>query len=467
MKSKLRLALVLIFIGSLISSPLAPTARAEDTATCDIQWQTMPVPNVGSLSSLSVRTKNDVWALGTDGVLHWNGQTWRTIPRPDRNHVFYEIRSITALSSARALSVGTRYLSGNDYDGLVEVWDGSKWQETILDPEGGAELVNVVGIADDDIWAMGDYNGYEEDLQPLIMHRDETDWSVEQVPSVPNFGTIGDLVEISPSDVWAIGVVAKVVPPTEPFRPLLVHWDGFAWTRVDAPAPTNPSFNVRPATITAVASNDVWVFGNQDPDSSALTLHWDGASWRYEDAATGTHRVFEGSTTIGSDIWAVGTKGKSQNKPLLRHWNGTDWSDGTIMDSGSPLRHSRLHDIAGKQGVLYAVGAKNPGTSSSSLVARGALPIPFKIKPLAPVDGAVLNTRTVTFEWTSRLCAKRYELTVRRDSINGSIVIQEKNLKTAEFNTKLERGVAYFWQVVGCNSGGCSEPSNWQSFRVE
>src|SRR5207237_1014032 len=54
------------------------------------------VPNVGVINDVSATSRNNVWALGERGALHWNGRTWARIRLPSPKQVdalepFFEI----------------------------------------------------------------------------------------------------------------------------------------------------------------------------------------------------------------------------------------------------------------------------------------------------------------------------------------------------------------------------------------
>ncbi|WP_147312221.1 hypothetical protein [Thermomonospora umbrina] len=46
----------------------------------DGRWTSLPAP--AGLREVSVRAPGDIWGIGSSGLLHWNGRTWRTVQPP-------------------------------------------------------------------------------------------------------------------------------------------------------------------------------------------------------------------------------------------------------------------------------------------------------------------------------------------------------------------------------------------------
>jgi murein DD-endopeptidase MepM/ murein hydrolase activator NlpD len=85
---------------------------------------------------------------------------------------------------------------------------------------------------------------------------------------------------------------------------------------------------------------------------------------------------------------------------------------------------------------------------------------------LGPADGAELDDRTVALSWTARACASWYEVTVRRGSKTGPVVVRERALAGVEHTTKtLARGHTYVWRASACSRLGCGHAA-WRDFRV-
>jgi murein DD-endopeptidase MepM/ murein hydrolase activator NlpD len=83
-----------------------------------------------------------------------------------------------------------------------------------------------------------------------------------------------------------------------------------------------------------------------------------------------------------------------------------------------------------------------------------------------PADGADRSDRTVALRWSPRPCASWYEVTVRRGSKTGPIVVRKRDLPGTSHTTKaLTRGHTYHWRPSACSRLGCRH-AGWRDFYV-
>ena len=101
------------------------------------RWSIVPSPNPGQASNalwgVTALSASDMWAVGgysddTQGqsvdkslTLHWNGSRWNVVLSPNPNALGNDLTSVTARSANDVWAVGT------PYNVLVEHWDGSRW----------------------------------------------------------------------------------------------------------------------------------------------------------------------------------------------------------------------------------------------------------------------------------------------------------------------------------------------------
>ena len=147
------------------------------------------------------------------------------------------------------------------------------------------------------------------------MHWDGNAWSV--IPVQGSGGLSSErLTAVSGSasnDVWAVGQ-GKGIFTNRTFAKIH-HWDGQRWTEkvcraVSASNPPGDYEGGGPDAyftgVAAAASNDVWAVGANG--SGPMILHWDGRAW-----TTVTHprafpnsAVLRGVTSKGGSAWSVG-----------------------------------------------------------------------------------------------------------------------------------------------------------------
>jgi hypothetical protein len=117
----------------------------------------------------------------------------------------------------------------------------------------------------------------------------------------------GDVEAIAADDVWAVGWTTN-----DQFRtqPLIIHYDGSAWSRVQLPEFSPGSAELR--AVTARAPDDIYATGtwtDADGYPGDLILHYDGATWTQMEsgAVDGKHQWYRGATTLpNGDVWTVG-----------------------------------------------------------------------------------------------------------------------------------------------------------------
>jgi hypothetical protein len=126
-------------------------------------WSIVPdssVSGVGAITntllSVSADASNDVWAVGTETLLHFNGTTWSEVPSP-----LLHANAVAALSPTNAWAVGTVTVFADHRQQTkpaIEHWDGTSW--TIVSspnpaPTKDTALYGIAAISANDIWAVG------------------------------------------------------------------------------------------------------------------------------------------------------------------------------------------------------------------------------------------------------------------------------------------------------------------------
>ncbi|MCL4539942.1 MAG: hypothetical protein M1378_10190 [Bacteroidetes bacterium] len=101
-------------------------------------------------------------------------------------------------------------------------WDGNAWQS--YPPSYGGSINQVHGLAPNDIWAVG----------RSIYHYDGASWIEGDVPVPPQRMGFASIAEVAPHDVYAVGFIRDVSPPTDTGSYYLCHYDGSAWTITDS-----------------------------------------------------------------------------------------------------------------------------------------------------------------------------------------------------------------------------------------
>lgn len=271
-------------------------------------------------------------------IQHWDGTQWSIVPSPSPDTQFNELRGVVALSINNAWAVG--YRGGTQTEppivSLILHWDGSTWSSVASPNMAGVanQLFGITAISANDIWAVGIAGG-----TPLTMHWNGVAWSIIPVRvgsglSTERFNSVSGAAS---NDVWAVGQGQGIF--TNQTFATIRHWDGARWTErvCRAASSSNPPLGYEgggPSAyftgVSAAASNDVWAVGVAG--SGPVILHWDGQAW-----TTVTHpRAFPNAaslravaTTSGGSAWAAGIEIELSS-------SGSMSSERTLIDKYTP-----------------------------------------------------------------------------------------------------------------------------------
>ncbi len=254
----------------------------------------------GTLEAVDATVASDVWAVG-NGVgpfsMHWDGTRWSIVrfaappgQKPGVGRVA-SVNDVVAIAPDDAWAVGERPLANGHVWPLFEHWDGRSWH--LVDPDPGTvwgSLWSVTATSPSNLWAVGDYALPDSDSRPLIMHWGGKGWQF--VPG-PHRGRTGKDISYfrsvaarSTSDTWAVGAGAVAGGRLEPFD---AHWDGHRWSVVPMPAfPSSATIEL--SGVAFGPKGTAWVVGSQSAGElapggsfdipSMLVLRWDGLVWR-------------------------------------------------------------------------------------------------------------------------------------------------------------------------------------------
>ena len=262
-------------------------------------YQTLPSSGV-SLNGLFMRTSTDAWAVGNatnrfnpPTILRWNGVTWSVVTPPGVA-LGQNLTDVFMLSATEGWAVGTG-AAGASAPALK--WDGTLWASVPsgYTPPAGVRsgLLSVNMLTSSDGWAVG-FNA----TGPLIVHWNGLAWSPVTAP--PGIAGLRSVHFLSPSNGWAVGNTGTGGQAT------IIHWDGSQWTRVSAP-PGNLT------SVYMVSANDGWAVGQNATAPLSLIVHWDGLTWDIVGTAPIPSSM---SVTLRSvfmvaslDGWIVGDRG--------------------------------------------------------------------------------------------------------------------------------------------------------------
>ncbi|MYS86911.1 hypothetical protein [Embleya scabrispora] len=271
-------------------------------------WQRQSLPGIGwqgELLSIAATSPTAVWAVGRDSaggahLLRFDGIAW------------YESRPPRGVALTKVVAGGGEtWLIGSRNGAQVLLRrHGNGWRDVPV-PPGFVYGLHI--LAADDVWAAG-----ATDSGATVSHWNGQTWRQTIVDGFPR-SAVGSVLAVSPTEVWAGGTAGFVGgPPGRPIPPLLVRWDGQAWSRVAVPTDFGSISSLAPTTSGApiwvsVARSQKWGPPGSYPPlvPGPDFLAWNGQSFtEYSEPAVageGDSRVFLLAPVPGTaTVWSVG-----------------------------------------------------------------------------------------------------------------------------------------------------------------
>lgn len=217
-------------------------------------WATVAVPSglrKAGLSSVAVLSPHDVWAAGSNTLLHWNGKRWSRFAGPD-------FHGGTYATVARVPGKAQVWVTGLEGGGSLTAarWSGSTWELFPLPPKlGGSGAVGALSAST--AWLATTTSTGAERQRSGFLRWDGSSWATVPAPNPAPFDEIRSVSVRSATDAWAVGDLRPHAgSPLRDYRSWVLHWDGTAWSRLQAPA--GEGLN---AVAVVPGTRDAWAVG--------------------------------------------------------------------------------------------------------------------------------------------------------------------------------------------------------------
>jgi hypothetical protein len=196
-------------------------------------------------------------------------------------------------------------------------WRSVAVPSSVIEPA-GLFAVSAAGPAS--AWAVGQEatTGFQSGT-PLILHWNGLAWSKAALPAgVAAPGSLTSVAASSPADAWALG--------TDAAGTVLLHWDGRAWTQARFPGEGKVGMN----DVTAAPGRGAWLVGSVQPSGQAIRIvveHWDGQAWHVVPTGLGpgSGTLSSASVARNGDVWAVG-ENDGFNQVIVVHEHDGTWT---------------------------------------------------------------------------------------------------------------------------------------------
>jgi hypothetical protein len=314
-------------------SPTAP-GQFKDPRTYTWTVDTLAYPGSFQTQMKQIwgSSPNDVYTVGHNDqafgkMWHFDGNRWSDVKLSTGQggiiEGFIDLSAVSGFASNDVWAAGGRIQSNYhpppDFfeSGLVIHYDGVRWAEAALPPQGF--LISIWGTSKSDLWVGGE--------DGVVTHFDGSTWRRQLLDSnlvgLRYPLQITSIAGFSSDDVYAAAAKPDQVPPVDSTVIYLYHFNGQQWTKTDS-------------TIEAIGSSLEFGSNLYGVESSLYSvLHGvfrkEGNSWvevldDYYTARIGGNRM--------NNLFAVG------GEETVYHYNGVDWKrygqfeDPTIFNAG-------------------------------------------------------------------------------------------------------------------------------------
>ncbi|MCC7019831.1 MAG: hypothetical protein IT332_08755 [Ardenticatenales bacterium] len=311
---------------------LHPTRRSETANAQASANDVVTVERGGFQHVLDVAAAgpDDVWAVGWDGIVHFDGASWRLVHGRDGDGYGYAAVDVAADGHGWAVGAGADCR-------VAEL----RTEGVTSQPLAFACTLSDVSITPGrTVWIAGHEPTADGETRSLVAVRDGDGWRRVDHPTGYFVTALWLRTE---ADGWA------AVTGSDGAR--LLRWDGAAWRAVPA-----PGFNGGIRDFHGIAADDVWAVGGalgwMDVPSVRTILHFDGTAWRVAvDDSQGELRAVE--VRAADDVFASGQLG-------VAHFDGRGWQwtqPDVYVSVDNPFGLGAL--ALTSEGALWAVGPDN------------------------------------------------------------------------------------------------------------
>ena len=309
-----------------------------------------------------------VTAVAVAGALPAAG---RALPPADPSSSYNALTSVSADSASDAWAVGAyRNNTTGVRDTLILHWNGTAWSR-MASPSPGTRLNMLTGVSAagaGNAWAVGFYRSQAAGAQPLILHWNGTAWSQVAAPAsgLPETELNG-VSTVSDREAWAAGFAGT--PATGQFGTLILRWNGTAWSRMTSPDPSQKDSFLQ--GVSATRGGGAWAVGSYARGKTlrTLVLKWSAPAWTQVKSASpapaGRYNLLSGVSAGGQGhAWAVGNNPDLSTGPgqtLVLGWNGTSWPRVPSPDPGAGANElTAVSAVSGTQAWAVGESALNP-----------------------------------------------------------------------------------------------------------
>jgi hypothetical protein len=316
-------------VGLYDSSGSKPLVESWNGTT----WSIAASPGTGNLNSVSCATAKFCIAVGSAGVVRWNGSTWSDVL--SNKH----LSAVSCVSASTCMAAGNLKISTIVRHALVVSWHAGKWS-TVPSPSRLTYSNVLAGVSCPSATscvAVGHYLDSKSVMQTLVESWNGSTWSIV---ASPNEGTLGSSLDsISCTSASACMAVGSYTTAGSA-QPLIESWNGKTWSILSSAAISGQSPQLTGVSCTSAKScMAVGVYGTvAGEDFTTFTEAWNGKTWSVVPSVNSSGQTYlNGVSCVSAKSctaagWYATTGGLGET--LIESWNGSAWSVVTSPNEG-------------------------------------------------------------------------------------------------------------------------------------
>jgi hypothetical protein len=328
-------------------------------------------------------------------IEQFDGSKWSVTPSPNETKLNNGLNSISMTSGGGWAAGYALGAAGSRYQPLAMRWNGSQW--ALASPpglSGFAVFTGVDAMSAGGAWAVGFQTTAAGTRRTLVEHASSSGaWTQATTPNDGTSTSDNTLMGVSGTTATGLWAVGYRQTPKAGFTPLILRYDTTSpspsWVSVTG-AGGVPSPGKVETVLTGVdvlTPSDVWAVGyyNSGSDDRPLVLHWNGSNWSMSRVA-GIGLLRRVRAIAPNNVWASGayySESEHRGKTLVLHFDGKKWSTVNSPDAPSPRSDQLIGlatDVTGS--TITLVGSQG----GSPLIERATCPTgPVSLPTRTPV----------------------------------------------------------------------------------
>jgi hypothetical protein len=270
------------------------------------------------INSISMVSREDGWAAGYGGLLHYSAGRWNpvTLPASPATPTPNGPQYANSFQTIEMVAADEGWAAGN---GVFYHYHGGAWAPVSI-PVSAAQysIFDLSMRGADEGWAVGEQFDAQDNRSILALHYAGGRWTAIN-PGAR--GTLTGVAAAAPGEAWAVGAVDPAVGPG-----MIPHYAAGQWTR--APSPTTNILD----RVAMLSPSEGWAVGD-----GAVTLRYTGGAWTKVGAGIHGVRLNALALTSASDGWATGASVTGDGAVLLHYTRGA-WTPYPMESLAAQLR---------------------------------------------------------------------------------------------------------------------------------